>query len=180
MENICDYKNCKKIGQYKAPIDKDNSKKFRWLCLDHIKEFNRSWDYFKGMSDQEVCVFLKSDMTWHKPTQSFSSPGNFFNILWKNTLNGGEGILSNGYGKKIKTKINFSDKDREAFKIIELEVGTKWDKIQNQFKKLVKKYHPDMNAGNKKFEEKLKIVTLAYTQLKLAYKDKVDDAEFRY
>ena len=85
MENICDYKNCKKIGQYKAPVEKDNSKKFRWLCLDHIKEFNRSWDYFKGMSDQEVCMFLKSDMTWHKPTQSFSSPDNFFNILWKKT-----------------------------------------------------------------------------------------------
>ena len=172
MENICDYKNCKKIGKYKAPIEKDNSKKFRWLCLDHIKEFNRSWDYFKGMSDQEVSVFLKSDMTWHKPTQSFNSPDNFFNILWKNTLNGGEGILSNGYGEKIKTKINFSNKDREAFKIIELEVGTKWDKIQIKFKKLVKKYHPDMNAGNKKFEEKLKIVTLAYTQLKLTYKEK--------
>jgi len=29
-----------------------------------------------------------------------------------------------------------------------------------------------MNAGDKKFEEKLKIVTLAYTQLKLAYKGK--------
>ena len=172
MENICDYINCKKIGQYKAPIDKDNSKKFKWLCLDHIKEFNRSWDYFKGMSDQEVSVFLKSDITWHKPTQSFNSPDNFFNILWKNTLNGGEGILSNGYGEKIKTKINFSDKDREAFKIIELEAGTKWDNIQSQFKKLVKKYHPDMNAGNKKFEEKLKIVTLAYTQLKLIYKEK--------
>ena len=72
-------------------------------------------------------------MTWHKPTQSFNSPDNFFNILWKNTLNGGEGILSNGYGEKIKTKINFSDKDREAFKIIELEVGTKWDKIQKYY-----------------------------------------------
>ena len=172
MENICDYKNCIKIGQYKAPIEKENSKKFRWLCLDHIKEFNRSWDYFKGMSDQEVSMFLKSDMTWHKPTQSFNSPNNFFNILWKNTLNEGEGILSNGHGEKIKTKINLSNKDREAFKIIELEVGTKWDKIQIKFKKLVKKYHPDMNAGNKKFEEKLKIVTLAYTQLKITYKGK--------
>ena len=94
-------------------------------------------------------------------------------MLWKNSLNNEDGnFLSNGYGKKIKANINFSDKDREAFKIIELEVGTKWDKIQNQFKKLVKKYHPDMNAGNKKFEEKLKIVTLAYTQLKLTYKGK--------
>ena len=172
MENICDYKNCKKIGKHKAPIEKDNSKKFRWLCLDHIKEFNQRWDYFKGMSDHEIHNFLKSDMTWHKPTQSFNSPDNFFNILWKNTLNEGKNILNSEYGKKIKTKINFSNKDIGAFKIIGLEVGTKWDIIQNQFKKLVKKYHPDMNAGDKKFEEKLKIVTLAYTQLKLAYKGK--------
>ena len=172
MENICDHKSCKKIGKYKAPTEKDNSKKFKWLCLDHIKEFNRSWDYFKGMSDQEVCEFLKSDITWHKPTQSFSSPDNFFNILWKNTLSEEVSILSNGYGNKINKKINFSDKDKEAFNIIELEIGTKWKIIQNQFKILVKKYHPDMNAGNKKFEEKLKIVTLAYTQLKLAYKGK--------
>ena len=80
--------------------------------------------------------------------------------------------MGNGYGKKFNTKINFLDKDREAFKIIELEAGAKWGEIQNQFKKLVKKYHPDMNAGNKKYEEKLKIITLAYTQLKLAYKGK--------
>jgi len=172
MENICDYKNCKKIGKHKAPIEKDNSKKFKWLCLDHIKEFNKRWDYFKGMSDHEVYNFLKSDMTWHKPTQSFNSPDNFFNILWKNTLNEEKNILNGGHQKKIKSKINFSNKDREAFKIIGLEVDTKWDIIQNQFKKLVKKYHPDMNAGDKKFEEKLKIVTLAYTQLKLVYKGK--------
>ena len=95
MKNICDYKNCKKVAKYKAPIDRDNSKKFRWLCLDHVKEFNKSWDYFRGMSDKEVSNFLKSDMTWHKPTQSFSSPDNFFNILWNNTLND-EPNLSNG------------------------------------------------------------------------------------
>jgi len=172
MKNICDWNNCSEIGEYKAPVEKDNSKNFRLLCLAHIKEFNKNWNYFSGMSEEQICEFIKSDMTWHKPTQSFSSSDNFFNILWKNTLNGGEGILSNGYGEKIKTKINFSDKDGEAFKIIELEVGTKWDEIQEKFKKLVKKFHPDMNAGNKKFEEKLKIVTLAYTQLKLAYKRK--------
>ena len=142
------------------------------MCLDHIKEFNHSWDYFKGMADQEVCEFLKSDMTWHKPTQNFNSPDNFFNILWKNTLNDGIDNLNNEYKKKNKGEINLSDKDREAFKIIELEVGAKWDKIQNQFKNLVKKYHPDMNAGNKKFEERLKIITLAYTHLKLTYKER--------
>ena len=92
--------------------------------------------------------------------------------MWKNTLNEGGAIWGNGFSKINKSKIYFTNKDKEAFKIIELEVGTKWEKIQNQFKKLVKKYHPDMNAGNKKSEEKLKIITLAYTHLKLSYKGK--------
>ena len=111
-------------------------------------------------------------MTWHKPTQSFSSPDNFFNILWKNALNEEINLRDKEkeYTNKTNGKINFSHKDMEAFRIIGLEVGAKWNIIQNQFKKLVKKYHPDMNAGSKKFEEKLKIITLAYTQLKLTYK----------
>ena len=56
------------------------------LCLEHVKEFNKNWNYFSGMNDEQVINFLKSDMTWHKPTQSFSSSDNFFKILWNNTL----------------------------------------------------------------------------------------------
>ena len=31
-----------------------------------------------------------------------------------------------------------------------------------------------MNSGNKKFEDMLKVITLAYTQLKNTYKDRID------
>ena len=86
MKNICDWNNCKEIGEYKAPVEKDNSKKYRMLCLEHVKEFNKNWNYFSGMNDNQIIDFLKSDMTWHKPTQSFSSSDNFFKILWNNTL----------------------------------------------------------------------------------------------
>ena len=86
MKNICDWNNCNHIGEYKAPVEKDNSKKFRLLCLKHIKEFNKNWNYFSGMSDQQICDFLKSDVTWHKHTQNFSSSDNFFKILWNNAL----------------------------------------------------------------------------------------------
>tara|TARA_B100000965_G_C19476214_1_gene706382 strand:- start:134 stop:652 length:519 start_codon:yes stop_codon:yes gene_type:complete len=172
MKNICDWENCKKIANYKAPIEKDNSKKFRWLCLDHIKEFNKTWDYFNGMSEDQIFDFIKSDMTWHKPTQSFSSSDNFFNILWNNTLNDENGLFEKSLFKKNLRIKNFNEKDIKAFKIMELEIGVKWAQIQNKFKKLVKKYHPDMNAGNKTFEDKLKTITLAYTQLKLTYKEK--------
>ena len=54
MKNICDWSKCNKIGLYRAPIEKDNSKKFRLLCLEHIKEFNKSWNYFADMDDKEI------------------------------------------------------------------------------------------------------------------------------
>ena len=86
MKNICDWNNCNEIGDYRAPVEKDNSKKYRMLCLEHVKEFNKNWNYFSGMNDDQVLDFLKSDMICHKPTQSFSSSDNFFKVLWNNTL----------------------------------------------------------------------------------------------
>ena len=174
MKNICDWNNCKELGEYKAPIERDNSKKFRMLCLKHIREFNKNWNYFSGMDDNQILNFLKSDMTWHKPTQSFSSSDNFFKVLWNNTL---KDEFDN---KKIKSDFNymrqfkFDNKDIKAFEILGLSVGMKWMKIHEKFKTLVKKFHPDMNLGNKKYEEKLKLITLAYTQLKTTYREKID------
>ena len=89
MKIICDWNNCFELGEYRAPIEKDNSKNYRLLCLKHVKEFNKNWNYFAGMNDAEVVDFLKSDMTWHKPTQGFSSSDNFFKVLWNNALNDG-------------------------------------------------------------------------------------------
>ena len=173
MKNICDWKNCSKTGDYKAPVEKDNSKIYRWLCLDHIKEFNKSWDYFNGMSEEQIFNFVKSDMTWHKPTQSFGSSDNFFNILWNDALSKEKGIFQNRFNKTNNIKLkNFNNKDIEAFKILELEIGALWPKIQNKFKSLVKKFHPDMNSGNKIYENKLKNITLAYSQLKITYMEK--------
>ena len=172
MKNICDWKNCSKIANYKAPVEKDNSKKYRLLCLEHVKEFNKNWNYFSGMNDDEICEFIKSDETWHKPTQSFSSSDNFFKILWNNTLHdeGNKFKFNDAFGQKNQLKFNHND--IKAFSILELSVGLKWEKIQKKFKKLVKKFHPDINLGNKKYEDRLKVITLAYTQLKNTYRIK--------
>ena len=113
-------------------------------------------------------------MIWHKPTQSFGSSDTFFKVLWNNTLK----------NELDKDKINaeydhmrqfkFNHKDIKAFSILGVSVGLKWKKIQDKFKVLVKKFHPDMNSGNKKYEEKLKLITLAYTLLKNTYRKKND------
>ena len=167
MENICDWENCKESGSFKAPIEKDNSKNYRWLCEEHIKLFNKSWNYFDGMDQNEIENFLKSDLTWHRPTQQFGSSDNFFNILWTNALSdkfnffNQEKNINNLNGRKFDTK------DRDAFRIMGLELNASWPIVKKQFKTLVKKFHPDRNAGNKKFEDKLKRITLAYSHLKL-------------
>ena len=174
MKNICDWNNCFEIGEYKAPIEKDNTKNYRLLCLNHVKEFNKNWNYFSGMNDDQICEFLKSDMTWHKQTQSFSSSDNFFKILWNNALKD-EFDKSKLNGQfSYMNQFKFTNNDIKAFGILGVSVGLKWSKIHEKFKKLVKKLHPDMNAGNKKFEERLKIITLAYTQLKNTYRGKID------
>ena len=172
MKNICDWNNCFEEGSYKAPIEKDNSKKYRMLCLNHIKEFNKNWNYFEGMDDKQINEFIKSDITWHKSTQSFSSSDNFFKVLWNNALNENLNKYKiNGQFDHIN-QFKFNHNDVKAFGILGLSIGIKWENIKEKFKKLVKKYHPDMNAGNKKYEDKLKVITLAYTQLKNTYREK--------
>ena len=167
MENICEWSYCKESGKFKAPTERDNSKKYRWLCEEHIKLFNKSWNYFEGMSQNEIEVFLKSDLTWHRPTQNFASSHNFFNILWNEALSDKFNIFKKNkmsnefYGGKL------SEKDRDAFKIMGLEFNADWTNIQKKFKDLVKKFHPDKNAGSNEFEDKLKKITLAYSHLKL-------------
>jgi len=165
MKIICDWKNCKEIGSHKAPLEKDNSKKFRLLCLEHIKIFNKNWNYFENMNNQEIEFFIKSDLTWHKSTKSFGSTDNFFNILWNNALDDKLNIFKTSNFKEFK-KRKLTKTDRDALEVMELNEQVKWEEIHKKFKSLVKKYHPDKNQGNKKFEDKLKKITLAYSQLK--------------
>ena len=166
MKNICEWENCKESGDFKAPLEKDNSKHYRWLCEEHIKLFNKNWNYFDGMGKNEIEDFLKSDITWHRPTQKFGSSDNFFNILWNNALSDKFKIF---HEKKYFNTNNrkFSEKDRDAFGIMGLESNTDWATVQKKFKILVKKFHPDKNLGNKKYEDKLKKITLAYSHLKM-------------
>ena len=167
MKNICEWTNCKESGDFKAPLERDNSKNYKWLCEEHVKLFNKNWNYFDGMRQNEIEDFLKSDLTWHRPTQKFGSSDNFFNILWNNALSDKfnlfkeDKIFNNSNNKKL------SEKDKDAFRIMGLKFDTDWLGIQKKFKTLVKKFHPDRNSGNKQFEDKLKKVTLAYSHLKI-------------
>jgi len=166
MKNICEWINCRLAGDFKAPAEKDNSKNFKWLCEEHIKLFNKKWNYFEGMSQNEIQDFLKSDLTWHRPTQKFGSTNNYFDILWNNTLSDKFKIFKEEQPNG-KTQRKLCEKDKDAFRIMDLEIGADWTTIQKKFKTLVKKFHPDKHSGSKLYEDKLKKITLAYSHLKM-------------
>ena len=167
MKNICEWENCNEKGEFKAPLEKDNIKKYRLLCSTHIKLFNKNWNYFEGMSQTQIENFLKSDLTWHRPTQKFASSDSFFNILWNNALNDKFNFFKQEQMFSYLNNKKLSDKDKDAFDILGLDSNASWPIIQKKFKTLVKKFHPDKNSGSKHFEDKLKKITLAYSHLKL-------------
>jgi hypothetical protein len=88
------------------------------------------------MSQGEIENFIKSDLTWHRPTQKFGSPDNFFNILWNNALSDKfnlfkkEKILNNLKSMKL------SERDKDAFRIMGLEFDADWTNIQKNLKRL--------------------------------------------
>ena len=48
-------------------------------------------------------------------------------------------------GNIKKKQLKFNENDLKAFNILGISVGLKWEMIQKKFKKIVKKFNPDMN-----------------------------------
>ena len=166
----CDWNSCNELGEFKAPSKKDE--KTLWFCEEHVKEYNKKWDFFEGMSQNEIEDFIFKDIVGHRKTQKFGSRDNFFHKLWNNAIE--DELLNISKFKKTIGNENqkYTEKQITALRKMELKPNISWIAIKEQFKKLVKKYHPDMNAGDKKYEEKLKEITIAYSYLKTSLSDK--------
>ena len=118
------------------------------------------------MNDEEIEFFIKSDLTWHKSTKTFGSSENFFNILWNNALDDKLNIFKSSNFRDFK-KTKVSQQDRDALQVMELNQQVKCEQRQAKFKEFLEKYNTDKNKPNKKYEDKFKKITLAYSQLKI-------------
>ena len=64
----CDVSGCPHRGDYKAPKSRYELKEYYWFCLDHVKEYNQNWDFFKGMSRAEIEYNMSKTVVWDRPT----------------------------------------------------------------------------------------------------------------
>ena len=64
---LCDWSECNETGSYPAPAA-DETEKQRYFCLKHVKIYNKSFNFFEKMSDEEIVEYKDSSATGHRPT----------------------------------------------------------------------------------------------------------------
>ncbi|MEC9022835.1 MAG: J domain-containing protein [Pseudomonadota bacterium] len=166
---ICDMANCNKVGEFKAPKSPDRLEEYFWFCLEHVREYNRSWNYYEGMTEEEIERHIRLDITWQRPTWPFTgkrkngSPefnlGPFGIGDWNTELKVDRHSEKTGWHPRPRSP------EEEAIKILTISAPVTVQEIKSQYKKLVKENHPDSNGGDRQSEEKLKSINHAYSVL---------------
>jgi hypothetical protein len=162
---LCDHENCATQGEYRAPKSRAANDGYYYFCIDHIRLYNKQWDYFKGMSPDEIMAHRISDITWRRPTYTAKQGKVFMSQFTEHPLFeqpiGLVQIKSSGtFPRPPRNSAEFN-----AIKTLGLEYPFSTESLKKSYLKLVKQHHPDTNAGCKKSEETLKKITVAYRAL---------------
>ena len=175
---VCDWPACKAEATHRAPKGRLREGQYWRFCLAHVREYNHSYNYFAGMSDDAVARFQKDAVTGHRPT-------------WKMGLNGKPQPLRPGqrdyfaqmggsydpFGVFDDTQTarpraapdpsrTIRNAERKALDVLGLETDAEAQEIKARFKVLVKRHHPDANGGDRSYEDKLREIIQAYNYLK--------------
>lgn len=174
---VCQWKGCSSAGLHRAPMGRGREGQYLRLCLEHVREFNASYNYFAGMSNAEVEAYQKDSVTGHRPTWRVGA-----NSWAHGTLRGmGDG---GGFGRRFADPHDLfawragraGEAQRRSLKPLELKslealdltTAAERHEIKARFKELVKRHHPDANGGDKRSEDKLREIIQAYNYLKQA------------
>lgn len=178
----CNWPGCAEAGCHRAPKGRGREGEYYVYCLDHVRAYNKSYNYFSGMSDEDVAHYQKSSVYGHRPTWSsgvnswsgsgFGSaaharsrykpdftttdPFEMFNSARAGSEQAGEG------------KRMIRNAERKSLRALDLETDASAKEIKTRFKVLVKQHHPDINGGDKQSEDRLREVIQAYNHLKQA------------
>lgn len=158
----CNVEGCGQSGTYKAPRSKDQLHDYSWFCLEHVREHNQKWDFFGDMDRDEIEQFMKEAITGHRPTWSRETA---IKHPYEKLQAALEDFLNLSPQRAKRTSPNLPTKLRKALAILDMQHPYTAMELKRQYRALVKKFHPDVNKGNKEFEEKFKQITASYHYL---------------
>lgn len=184
----CQWKGCKAPGRHRAPKGRGHDGEYFLFCLDHVRQYNASYNYFDGMNDTEVEDFQKDALTGHRPTWKVgANPGGSGTGKPANTeappeASGGDAFswrttdphgffawrAKNARKAPAEQRRQLKPLEKKSLKTLNLSATATRIEIKARFKELVKVYHPDANGGDARSGDKLREIIQAYNFLKQA------------
>ncbi|MDC1382132.1 J domain-containing protein [Candidatus Puniceispirillum sp.] len=157
----CAAENCPAEGLYPAPKSRDALRDYIWFCLDHVRAYNKSWNYYDGLQGAALEAEIRRATTWERPSWKFAtgqpSQNDFEDPL---------GLFDFEQRDDTKSERKLSPEERSAWKILNLAPVNDFAIVKQQYKRLVKENHPDKNGGDAQAEERLKDINLAYSLIR--------------
>ena len=172
----CAEPGCHAPGEFRAPSAEgrrsgfDGPGPWRWLCLDHVREFNSRYNFFQGMSTDEIEHAQRPFAGWERETRAFATGGADAPPRWAEFADPLEAI-SGRFGRRADAAVRadgrpLSEGERKALRVLGLGADADRRALRSRYAELVRRYHPDRNGGDRSHEKALQAVIEAYQQLK--------------
>ncbi|MDT7951953.1 MAG: J domain-containing protein [Acetobacteraceae bacterium] len=166
----CDFPACPESGEYRAPKSRDTLNDYHWFCLEHVRAYNASWDFYKGMTPGQIEQQTRYDTAWQRPTWPLGTNGTRtfdetdlrdpLELLQTGKIKRGQ----KGYPPTPETRM--PQAMREPVQTLGLEWPVSMEVLKARYKELAKRHHPDANGGDRAAEERLKTINLAYAAVR--------------
>ncbi|MCV3734651.1 J domain-containing protein [Rhizobium sp. TRM96647] len=178
----CQWDGCEQAGVHRAPVGRNAEGQFFLFCFEHVKEYNKGYNYFSGLSDTEIARYQKEAITGHRPTWTMgvnktAKGGPVHGNVRSGTAGAHHrirdpfGFVAEGRagGPRMQPRVRkLKTLEGKAFDTLGLQASATADDIKAAYKALVKKHHPDANGGDRGSEERFRAVIQAYQLLKQA------------
>ena len=176
----CEWPGCDQHGEHRANRSPRHMNDYVWYCTDHAREHNKSWNFFEGLSDDDVEKEIRNDTVWQRPTWKLGSGPSAHKARFGSDgpkIRDDFGVYEDavGNGKKSTNKHEWEKRPAHdtklmrAYALLDIDPPSSKEEVRKKYKKLVKMHHPDANGGDKKSEEKFKDVVEAYQLIMVAF-----------
>jgi hypothetical protein len=168
----CAVPGCAAPGEFKAPLQPanfDGPGEWRFLCLDHVREHNAKYNYFEGMSPDEITRAQSPLAGWERPSRKFAANGADPPPRWSDFADPLDAISTRfAHIREAKQPSRFSKPERRALSVLGLGEEADRHKLRQRYSSLVRRFHPDKNGGDRSHEGRLGEVIEAYQLLRRA------------
>ena len=172
----CDAPDCDEVGEFRAPGERpsgfDGPGDYRWFCLDHVRAFNAGYDFFDGMSTEEILRAQSPLGGWETESRAFRpTAGIDAAPRWADYRDPLEAIAARARARTPAGRADgrpVTPEERRALDVLGLPLDADRKALRARYSELVRRYHPDRNGGDRSLESRLRGVVEAYQLLRRA------------